>query len=238
MHYRRVIREALQAQLVAAATMAGANVFTGRARPILEILRKKQGVVSIYTGDESAARSPDGHQYERSLTVSVELAIGGGDDLDDVLDAFALQIETAINANPTLGNVLSSDLALTSTVSEISAAGQQLIGAVRLDYDATYFTDAAEVDLFPAFPVPDGFDPGAVRPVVSGDVDEYPDESMPLAGPAAPHAPLPGVDLAPGGWTPSPDLTDLDGIEPTLPDGPDPLLIVNGGALNIDGGDL
>ena len=98
MHYRRVIREALQAQIIAAATIAGANVFTGRARPILEILRKRESVVSIYTGDESAVRSADGQIYERSLTVSVELAAGGGDDLDDVLDAFALQIENAINA--------------------------------------------------------------------------------------------------------------------------------------------
>ena len=87
MHYRRVIREALQAQIIAAATIAGANVFTGRARPILEILRKRESVVSIYTGDESAVRSADGQIYERSLTVSVELAAGGGDDLDDVLDA-------------------------------------------------------------------------------------------------------------------------------------------------------
>ena len=94
MHYRRVIREALQAQIIAAATIAGANVFTGRARPILEILRKRESVVSIYTGDESAVRSADGQIYERSLTVSVELAAGGGDDLDDVLDAFALSLKT------------------------------------------------------------------------------------------------------------------------------------------------
>lgn len=248
MHYRRVIREALQAQIIAAATIAGANVFTGRARPILEILRKRESVVSIYTGDESAVRSTDGQIYERSLTVSVELAAGGGDDLDDVLDAFALQIENAINANPTLGNVLSSDLALESTVSEITAAGNQLIGAVRLDYAATYHTAAAEADLFPAFPVPDGFDPAAVRPIARGDVDEYPDDSWPLAGPHAPHAPLPGVGLAPDGWTPSPALTDLDGIVPTLPDEPAPdpdpepepepeplALVVNDLAVNIDG---
>lgn len=222
MHYRRVIREALQAQIIAAATIAGANVFTGRARPILEILRKRESVVSIYTGDESAARSPDGQIYERSLTVSVELAAGGGDDLDDVLDAFALQIENAINANPTLGNVLSSDLALESTVSEITAAGNQLIGAVRLDYAATYHTAAAEADLFPAFPVPDDFDPAGVRPVAFGDVDEYPDDSLPLVGPAVPHTPLPGVGLAPDGWTLAPPLTDLDGIVPTLSDEPDP----------------
>lgn len=197
MHYRRVIREALQAQIIAAATMAGANVFTGRAKPILEILRKKQGVVSIYTGNESSERLVDGQNYERSLTVSVELAFGGGDDLDDVLDAFALEIENAVNANPTLGNVLSSDLSLSSTVSEITAAGQQLIGAVRLDYEATYYTEAAVADLFLQNPVPDDFDPGAVMPSAFGDVGEYPDESKPLAGPSAPHAPLPGAPLAP-----------------------------------------
>lgn len=194
MHYRRTIREALQALLIAAGTQAGANVYTGRARPILDILlRRQESVISIYTSDESSARLADGFRYERQLTVTVELAMGGSDDLDDMLDAFALEVEQAINGDPTLGGVLSSDLVLDATVSEIAATGQQLVGAVRMDYSATYYTDAGQYMPPAEFPVPDDFDPDGAELVVAGDI--LPVDSDFLGGVQqtdAPSTPMPG----------------------------------------------
>ena len=170
--YRRTIREALQARLLAAATVAGANVFTGRARPILEILRKREAVISVYTSDESSDRSQDGNLYTRALSISVELAMGGGDDLDDQLDLAAEQIEAAINADPTLGTLLASDMVLNGTQSEIASMANQMVGAVRMDYEATYYTEAYRQEPSVVWPVPDDFDPAEVCP-----------EMVPVPGP-------------------------------------------------------
>lgn len=158
MHYRQTIRDAVRARLTAAATLAGPNVFTSRARPILEILQKREAVLSIYTEDETSASSPDGHNLVRTLTISIEGAVGGGDDLDDVLDDFAEQVEAAIDSDPTLGTLLSEEMELQATTSQISARGNQQVGAFRMDYGCTYITGdlaAPVVDgLWPEHPLP------------------------------------------------------------------------------------
>lgn len=140
MHYRQRIRDAVAERLANAETLAGPNVFTSRARPILEILQKREAVLSVYTADETSQRSRDGHLLERTLTVSIEAAAGGGDDLDDVLDVLAEQVEAAIDADPTLGFLLSDDMELTATTSEITARGNQQVGAFRMDFEAKYLT--------------------------------------------------------------------------------------------------
>jgi hypothetical protein len=140
MHYRQRIRDALAERLMAADTLAAANVFTSRARPVLEILQKREAVLSIYTADEASERSPDGQLMTRTLTVSIEGLAGGGDDLDDVLDTFAGEVEAALEADPTLGNLLHDDMVLTGTTSEITARGNQQVGAFRMDYECRYLT--------------------------------------------------------------------------------------------------
>ena len=140
MHHRQRIRDAIAERLVTAATLAGANVFTSRARPILEILQKREAVLSVYTADESSQRTKDGQLLERTVTASVEAAAGGGDDLDDTLDLLAEQVEAAIDADPTLGNLLSDDMELTATTSEITARGNQQVGAFRMDFECKYLT--------------------------------------------------------------------------------------------------
>lgn len=153
MHYRQQIRDALAARLAAAETRAGSNVFTSRARPILEILQKREAVLSVYTADEASKRAQDGYLLERTLTVSVEAAVGGGDDLDDLLDLLAEQVEAAIDADPTLGNLLSDDMELTTTSSEITSRGNQQVGAFRMDYEAKYLT--GRIALSEGDPVPE-----------------------------------------------------------------------------------
>jgi hypothetical protein len=145
-HHRQQIRDAVAAVLVAADTRAAANVFTSRSRPILEILQKRESVLSIYTSDENSERSPDSYNLVRTLTVSIEGAAGGGDDLDDTLDTLASEVEAAIDADPTLGNLLHRELILQGTVSEISAKGNMQVGAFRLDYECQYVTQIAAAD--------------------------------------------------------------------------------------------
>lgn len=154
-HYRQTIRDAVKARLLAAATLAGGNVFTSRARPVLEILQRREAVLSIYTSDETSERSPDGYTLERRLVISIEGMAGGGDDLDDELDNFAAQVEAAIDADPRLGNLLSDDMTLTDTTSDISARGGQQVGAFRMDFEAAYITERGiDAGLGPEPPIP------------------------------------------------------------------------------------
>lgn len=151
-HYRQNIRRAVACRLAAAETLAGPNVFTSRARPILEILQKREAVLSVYTADEASQRDPDGYLMQRTLTVSIEGAIGGGDELDDTLDIMAAQVEAAINTDPTMGSLLTEPMVLTATSSEISARGNQQVGAFRMDFECAYLTELTS--LGPEFPLP------------------------------------------------------------------------------------
>ena len=155
MHYRQRIREAIATRLADAITLARSNVFTSRTKPVLEILQRREAVLSVYTADETSSRSPDGYLLDRKLTVSIEGMAGGGDDLDDTLDTFAEQVEAAIDADPRLGNLLSDDMELTATTSEITARGNQQVGAFRMDFECQYITDrAVDAGLGPEPPLP------------------------------------------------------------------------------------
>lgn len=164
MHYRQTIRDAVADLLTEADTAAGANVFTSRSRPILEILQKRESVLSVYTGDETSRRTGDGKYRVRTLTISIEGAAGGGDDLDDALDDLALEVETAIDADLTLGNLLNEEMELTATSSEISSKGNMQVGAFRLDYQCSYMTLIAAETGTEFLP-----DLVYVRPIPSGD---------------------------------------------------------------------
>lgn len=139
MHYRKQIREAMKAALLGQ-TDAGANVFTTRARPVLEVLQKREMVLSVYTADERSERDGTGYNLNRTLTLSIEGMAGGGDDLDDILDLLAEQVEAVAFANKTLSNLLAEDLVLESTTMEISARGNMQVGAFRMDFSTMYQT--------------------------------------------------------------------------------------------------
>jgi hypothetical protein len=144
MHYRQRIRDAVAQRLLAANTLACTNVFTSRARPVLEILQKRESVLSVYTGDENSTDSPDGQHRVRTLIVSIEGMAGGGDDLDDTLDTMTEQVEAAIDADPTMGKLLAEPMELQATTSEISARGNQQVGAFRMDFECQYMTPLIE----------------------------------------------------------------------------------------------
>jgi hypothetical protein len=169
LHYRKRIRDAVKDRLLAADTLAGPNVFTSRARPILEILQRREAVLSIYTADESSTRDSDGHLMRRTLTVSIEAAAGGGDDIDDTMDVLAAQVEAAINANPSLTGLLTDDMELTATTSEVTARGNMQVGAFRMDFQCVYLTERMdELAGYPERPLPDEVIVSAANPIPDG----------------------------------------------------------------------
>jgi hypothetical protein len=190
-HYRKRIRDAVKDVLLAANTLAGPNVFTSRARPVLEILQRREAVLSIYTADETSARDPDGHLMRRTLTVSIEAAAGGGDDIDDTIDVLAAQVEAAINANPSLTGLLTDDMDLTATTSEVTARGNMQVGAFRMEWQCTYLTERIdELAGYPVQDLPDEVLIGQINPTPIGYVE--PLDSAVRDGPRQPV--FPGID--------------------------------------------
>lgn len=148
MHQRQIIREAVKNALLNQ-TDAQARVYESRMAP-----HKKLGLpaIVVYTLSESVAdnsKTTAPRILERRLQLAIEVAVKATDNLDDVLDGLAEQIERAMHRDPTFANK-ASDVILASTEMELFEEQSERIGAMKLVYDVTYFTnapDAADVTL-------------------------------------------------------------------------------------------
>jgi hypothetical protein len=138
-HQRKAIRDAVVTALVAAATSAGSRVFPTRVVP----WRKTElPAVSVYALDEKSDDQQTAPRWlKRTMTLSVEAVVRQGANVDDALDALALELEAAMHADPTFGDVC-GDSTLTGTELEVLEQGDQLFGLLRLTYSVTYDTDA------------------------------------------------------------------------------------------------
>lgn len=141
MHQRTVIRHAVRDLLVAAGVADG-RVFASR---VLPFRGQELPLVTVYTLDETTAS--EGSTAPRELTRTLPLVIEGwaapGQNADDNMDALALEIETAMHADPFLGGE-AADSILDATVMEVTEAGERQIGLVILTYTFTYRTLAPE----------------------------------------------------------------------------------------------
>lgn len=138
-HQRQVIRSAVQARLVAAMTCAEDRVFRSRVLPYGEI---DLPAIAIYTRSEPvdpASESTAPRELTRNLRLVIEGAVQLTEDLDDALDALALEIENAIDRDETFGGA-AADAVLVGTDITTSEEGAQPIGAVLLTYAITYYT--------------------------------------------------------------------------------------------------
>jgi hypothetical protein len=143
-HPRQDIREAAKAQLVAANTAAADRVTETRVVPHK---RPKLPAIAVYMLAETvdpASWATAPRELKRFADLAIEGAAQQAEDVDDALDALALQIEAAIHKDETLGGKC-SDCVLASTEVDVLEEGQQLIGVVRLNYRVTYYTDAPAI---------------------------------------------------------------------------------------------
>ncbi len=149
-HPRTEIRRAVVSTLARATgtpavypTDCADRVFASRADPLL---LKTLPALSIYTPDEPVDQResciwPDpanpGTQ-KRTLRLAIEI-IAPGIQCDDLLDRIALQVETAMAADPSIGRRAES-LALEETEIAFFPDGERLIAAARLTYAIVYRT--------------------------------------------------------------------------------------------------
>lgn len=136
-HQRQVIREAVTAALVAAATSAGARVYETRTKAWRPV--DLPGIAIYSLGDQGMERVAPREQ-KRQMELAVEAACKVEEDADDALDALALEIEAAMDADPTFGGACQDSL-LGETELAVVGTGDSQVGLVRLVYLVTYYSE-------------------------------------------------------------------------------------------------
>lgn len=143
-HQRTVIRQAIR-DLLIGKTSAEARVQTTR---ILPYRQSELPALSVYTEGEAVAEDSKG-TAPRELIRELEIVIAGwvpaSDTIDDDMDALALEIETAMHADPYLGDK-AGDSILLRTDLDIEQDGSGIRGLVKLAYAVTYRTLAPEAN--------------------------------------------------------------------------------------------
>lgn len=173
---RKAIRHAVKAALMNS-TDAADKVFASRARKLFENDISALGfAILIYADDENISifnESP--REYRRVLSLKIEVAAQGGDDLDDKLDDFSKVIEALMSKaeNQTLGGLV-GDVVLTRAQTNIVEEGDKASGGCLMTYEATYYTlDVAECSGLDAFETA-GIDykvvPSVGEPPAAGDL--------------------------------------------------------------------
>lgn len=142
-HVRQQIRNAVVVKLTGLTTTAE-RVIVGRTRPLP---RDYMPTLLVYTtpaesGGQESARPMTlafPRRLERTMSLSVMGRVQQAEPPDDLLDQIAMEVEVALSADHSLGN-LTKDVALVSTVSQVDANGDRHEGAIRLVYSILYHT--------------------------------------------------------------------------------------------------
>lgn len=123
----------------------GVPVKPGRTAPlpvatapyILVHARREQAASVTSRGDEV--------RLQRRLLVRIDIVHADPEDDDGAADALCLQVETAMQADPSFGRLV-HDLEGPETTLDAWAEGETRIGRARLEYQLEYHTTAQRPD--------------------------------------------------------------------------------------------
>lgn len=135
-HPRKDIRDAVVA-LLTGATSAGSRVYPSRFAPVSESELPCLLVYTLSEDVEISSESP--REYGRSLKLIVDIRAAAAASLDNTFDALALQVESAMMQDFTLGDRV-NDIILQNTEISVSVEGDAEIGSCALTYLLPYFT--------------------------------------------------------------------------------------------------
>ena len=140
LHVRTQLRHAAVALLRGLPT-TGDRVYRGRRRTLGH---DHAPSLLIYTDDEDVMLASQGSPptQDRSVMLMIECRANGAesDDLEDLLDVMAAEVEPAILDNPSFAG-LASHTVLVKSRTRIEAKGDLLNGGVRLEFRVTYSTE-------------------------------------------------------------------------------------------------
>jgi hypothetical protein len=141
-HPRTIIRQAVATRLSANLPEVDSRINESRVNVhrTMPLFPGKLPAVLIYTRDESIEREPNtdpGLRY-RKLHLDIEIAASGKDAAEEV-DALALGIESILEEDETLGNMVEG-IRLTRTEIEHDPDGEVPVTAARMSYEIMYWT--------------------------------------------------------------------------------------------------
>ena len=152
MLFRAQLRDTAAAQLVAANTLAGANVFVPRDWPT-----NTGTYPAILVQAYRERKDSRGHSQVPQFIATARLSVVGrlqaatASDAEAALDEFCSQIELAIlTCQAILQNV--SRIAYVETDMGVSSEGRQHIGEVQLDFGLEYSVDIDPIGQSPVSP--------------------------------------------------------------------------------------
>lgn len=144
MHVRRLIVLAVVARLGQVAGVTA--VKAGRAAPMpvatapyLLVYARREESLSTTLDDD------DERRLQRQLVLAVDIVTASATDDDAATDALALEVETAMAADTTLGGLV-KDLELRRTDLDARLEGETRTGRARLEYLVEYHTTAQRPD--------------------------------------------------------------------------------------------
>ena len=177
-HERKSLREAIVAQLKGSnpyRTAAGVRVYETRHGPARV---HELPMISVYTDSETvddASMMTAPRELTRKVVVAVEGWVIASANVDDALDALALEIETAMDVDLNFAGTAFSSV-LSSSEFGIKLDGERPLGCIHMEYAVTYHTDLRTEAL------EDNFDTAAVEYSLSGTQDTLDDAHDLLTG--------------------------------------------------------
>ncbi len=136
MHPRKQIRDKIVSLLIGK-THATNNVFPSRVIPLEESLLP---TIQVYANSETSEIWQEApREYERKLSLSIQITANADGGLENKLDAIAEQVEDLLRQDHTLGE-LCRDVILTGTELTLHENGDMLIGSCNITYDILYYT--------------------------------------------------------------------------------------------------
>lgn len=133
-HKRTDIREAVKTMLLSN-TIAGLNVYSNR---VSAFWKSELPSISIFTTEEEATPRDLGNKsYIRTMQLRLEVHAEATEDLDDLLDDAAVQVEDIMNADQgLLGTAIGSKLTTTSI--ELAGDASTPVGVCSLNFEIKY----------------------------------------------------------------------------------------------------
>ncbi len=135
-HMRKTIRDAV-VTLLTGLTTTGTRVYPSRLYPYDPANSGGAGLM-VYTVSESSFL--EGRTLTRELDLVIEVVAQVNDTLDDTLDTIAVEVETAMGANPSLGLTGPIDSFLKSTQLALRKDGEKETGGLVMTYGVMYRT--------------------------------------------------------------------------------------------------
>lgn len=142
-HVRQQIRDDIVTTLTGLTT-TGSNVFRSRIFPLEET---NLPALCIYTKSEASEYDTIGlpRSVNRVLDVAVEAYVKGVSNYDNTLDTIAVEVEEAIAADVTLGN-LAKDAQITAFEADFAGDGEQPVAVGRFTVTVEYRTVENDVE--------------------------------------------------------------------------------------------